>query len=208
MHGKVDNDLKIASSSCRHVFIFVKSIKSNILVEISLTTCFFFRRPPLGLTLWQRHVIWWVQISKIQNTKYKYTCSIIIIKKQNEERKLKHPFYSLTMTSPISYVSLNFSLDIKVDIFYIIWYFEPKMDIFWYLETKVDIFLLLLIFQLQVQFFTFETKVDNLVATCGSLWSLCSPGWRVQEMKVIVWSIILMVIIVMIILMIPLLFLL
>jgi len=25
--------------------------------------------------------------------------------------------------------------------------------------------------------------VDNLVATCGSLWSLCSPGWRVQEMK-------------------------
>ena len=110
MHGKVDNDLKIASSSCRHVFIFVKSIKSNILVEISLTTCFFFRRPPLGLTLWQRHVIWWVQISKIQNTKYKYTCSIIIIQEQNEERKLKHPFYSLTMTSPISYVLLNFHL--------------------------------------------------------------------------------------------------
>merc|ERR1719430_596858 len=25
--------------------------------------------------------------------------------------------------------------------------------------------------------------VDNLVATCGSLWSLCSPAWRVQEMK-------------------------
>jgi len=25
--------------------------------------------------------------------------------------------------------------------------------------------------------------VDNLVATCGALWSLCSPPWRVQEMK-------------------------
>ena len=60
IHDKVDNDLKIASSSCRHVFIFVKSIKSNILVKMSLTPklVFFFRRPPLGLTLQQRHVIW------------------------------------------------------------------------------------------------------------------------------------------------------
>ena len=117
---KVDNDLKIASSSYIHTFYLKQSMKSNILIEICLThlnlLC-IFRRPPLGLTLWQRHVIWWVQISKIQNTKYKYTCSIIIIKEQNEERKLKHPFHSLTMTSRISYVSLNFSLDIKVDIF-------------------------------------------------------------------------------------------
>ena len=27
--------------------------------------------------------------------------------------------------------------------------------------------------------------MDNLVATCGALWSLCSPAWRVQEMKVV-----------------------
>ena len=27
--------------------------------------------------------------------------------------------------------------------------------------------------------------MDNLVATCGALWSLCSPSWRVQEMKVV-----------------------
>ena len=48
IHDKVDNDLKIASSSCRHVFIFVKSIKSNILVKISLTTCFFSGGLPWG----------------------------------------------------------------------------------------------------------------------------------------------------------------